>query len=295
MYWKLIKSVGDILRGVKRVSIHTQLDIVGMGVAGALTVMIILSLPPSPAPLVVGLVAYGVYVGDRISDISDDPDATADRIEFMREHKQILSISSAVAYGLAIAISVLGGPLALAITLIPGASWVVYASGWIDFSGAPVKRLKSIFVINSSMVAFAWAIAMVFLPITFAGASITPVAMILAVYFFVDIFINTEIPNVRDRIDDAKNGVATFPTVFGVRRTRHVLYLINALLVLFLIGSVFSHYLSMVFAAILLIGRGVAISLNYFVGRIENYRRLEMVGEMTHVLVVGLLLGLLFT
>lgn len=295
MYWKLIKSAKALFSNVKRVSLHTQLDIVGMGVAGALTVMIILSLPLSPAPLVVGLVAYGVYVGDRISDISDDPDATADRIEFMREHKQMLSISSAGAYGLAIAISLFGGPLALAITLIPGASWVVYASDWVSFSGAPLQKLKGVFVLNSSMVAFAWATAMVFLPITFADASMTPVALILGVYFFVDIFINTEIPNVRDRLDDAQNGVSTFPTVLGVERTRHVLYLINVLLILFLIGAVFSQYLSVIFAAILLIGRSIAVGLNYFVGRIDDYRRLEMVGEMTHVLVVGLLIGLVFS
>ena len=41
------------------------------------------------------------------------------------------SVLSAASYGLAIAVSILGGPLALAITLVPGAFWILYASDWL--------------------------------------------------------------------------------------------------------------------------------------------------------------------
>jgi 4-hydroxybenzoate polyprenyltransferase len=265
-----------------------------MGVAGTLITMVMLSLSPNPAPVVVGLVAYGVYVGDRISDVKYDPEATSERSAFIGRHRRLLSISSAGAYGLAIAISTLGGPLALAITLIPGATWVVYAVDLPGSSIVPIKRLKSVFILNSTLVALAWATAMVFLPLVFAGATITPVVVVLAVYFFIDIFANTEIPNVRDIGDDARNGVSTFPTVVGVRRTRHLLYVINSLSVLVVIWAYVGGHLPALFASVLLAGRALAVLLNSRVGRSENYRRLELLGEMNHVVVAGGLLIVLF-
>mgnify|MGYP000465862781 CR=1 FL=1 len=282
----------DLWQRIKQISIFTQLDIVGMGVAGTIVTMVILSLPPTPAPIVVGLVAYGVYVGDRISDAKYEPTATSARSAFIGRHRRLLSITSAAAYGLAIAISTLSGPRALAITLVPGATWVVYAVDLPESSLAPIKRLKTIFVLNSSLVALAWAMAMVLLPIVFAGATITPVAVVIAVYFFIDIFVNTEIPNVRDVDDDARNDVATFPTVVGVRRTRHLLYVINFLSILVVVGAFVGGYLPALFAVVLLAGRALAVLLNSRVGRSDDYRRLEFLGEMNHVFVAG---GLLLT
>lgn len=291
---RLPELVMNILLLFKQVIFHTQLDIVAMGVAGTLVTMMVLSLPPNPAPLVVGLVAYGVYVGDRVSDAKQEPEATAERAAFYRRNERLLSVTSAVAYGLAIAISTFGGPVALGLTLIPGVSWVIYASDWTDFEGTSLNRLKSVFVLNSTIVAFAWGIAMVFLPVAFAGSGVSAIAVVLLVYFFVDIFVNTEIPNVRDVEDDRKAGVDTFPTVLGVEKTRHALYILNGVLVLFLIGVVVSTQLTAVIVGTLLIGRAVALFLNFFVGRIEDYRVLEMAGELNHVLVAVLLFGLVW-
>ncbi|MDR5657026.1 UbiA family prenyltransferase [Halodesulfurarchaeum sp. HSR-GB] len=274
---------------MKDLFVYTQLDIVGMGVAGVLTVMFVMSLPLSPAPLVIGLVTFGVYVGDRISDIKREPNATSDRSAFMRRHKSVLSVSSALAYGLAIAISVFGGPLALAITLVPGIFWILYASDWLDSVGTSVKRLKNILFVNSSVVAFAWATAVVFLPVSFANASITPTVIVLFAYFFFDIYINAEVPNFRDIEDDAANGVSTLPIVFGTRRTRHILYSINIFLVAIISIAYVHEWLPLVVVGAIIVGRLYGIILNGFLGRVENYRQLELLGEMKHV-IVGLLL-----
>ncbi|ELZ58776.1 4-hydroxybenzoate polyprenyltransferase [Halorubrum distributum JCM 10118] len=126
---------------------------------------------------------------------------------------------------------------------------------------------------------------MVVLPIVFADAAITPLAIVLAVYFFADIFVNTEIPNVRDIEDDAKNNVSTFPTVVGVKRTRHLLYLINMLSILVVIGAFLSGFLPALFSLVLLAGRVLAVFLNSRIGRSDDYRRLELLGEMNYVFV----------
>lgn len=283
-----------LLYRIKQACLFTQLDIVGMGIAGSLVTMVVLSLSPNPAPIVVGLVAYAVYVGDRISDVKYDPDATSDRSAFFGRHRRILSITSAGAYGLALALSALGGPLALGITLVPGVTWILYAVDLSETMLAPVKRLKTVFVLNSVLVALAWATAMVFLPLAFAGATVTPIVVILMVYFFVDIFVNTEIPNVRDIDDDTRNNVSTFPTIVGVTRTRHLLYAINSLSILVVVGAAIGGFLPALFASILLAGRAIAVLLNSRVGRSEDYRRLELLGEMNYLLVAGGLLIAVF-
>jgi len=178
--------------------------------------------------------------------------------------------------------------------LVPGATWILYVVDLSERSFVPLKRLKTVLVLNSTLVALAWATAMVFLPIVFADAAITPLAVVLTVYFFADIFVNTEIPNVRDIEDDAQNDVSTFPTVVGVRRTRHLLYMINILSILVVVGAFLGGYLPMLFALILLAGRVLAVLLNSRIGRSDDYRRLELLGEMNYVFVASVLLIAVF-
>jgi 4-hydroxybenzoate polyprenyltransferase len=290
LYW-LLGPILRIGRKAKNVVVYTQLDIAAMAIAGVLTVTFVLSLPLNPAPLVIGLVTYAVYVGDRIGDIKREPSATSDRVAFMQRHRRLLSITSAAAYGLAITISVWGGPLALGITLVPGVFWILYATEWVDIPVGSLKRLKSLLIVNSSVVAGAWAVSLVFLPLAFADASVTPLVLALLVYFFLDVFVNAEVPNVRDIEDDAANGVSTIPNVFGVRRTRHITYLINGFLIAFLLSLFLVGSLALAIAVAFVAGRIYALLAHSFIGRIEDYRRLEIVGEMKHVFVGVLLLA----
>jgi len=135
---------------------------------------------------------------------------------------------------------------------------------------------------------------MVFLPIVFADAAITPSPSSSRSTSSPTSFVNTEIPNVRDIEDDAQNDVSTFPTVVGVRRTRHLLYMINILSILVVVGAFLGGYLPMLFALILLAGRVLAVLLNSRIGRSDDYRRLELLGEMNYVFVASVLLIAVF-
>ncbi|MFW6004264.1 MAG: UbiA family prenyltransferase [Halodesulfurarchaeum sp.] len=293
--WRVLPTLWKYAQTLKQIAVFTQLDLVVMGVAAMASVMWLLELPLSPAPAVIALVTFGVYVGDRISDVSDEPTATSARSEFMRRHRTLLSIGSALAYGLAIAIAAFGGPLALAITLIPGAAWIVYASDLFDGLGSSLSRLKRVVILNSTIVGVAWGIAIVFLPISFAGAAIGPIAVVLFAYFTLDIFVGTEIPNLRDIEDDAENGVKTLPLSFGITRTRHVIYTINVLIVGVLLYAFTTELLSLAFLGAALVGRAYAVVLHGFVGRTDRYRLLEFLGEMKHVLVAGVFALFLFS
>lgn len=276
---------------VKNILLFSQIYLVAMAVAAVFTVMGGLSIQLNPAPVVIGLVTYAVYIGDRIGDAKEQPEATAKRAQFMRRHKSFFSISSAVAYGIAVSIAVLGGPFELAITLLPGLFWIFYASDRVPTIGLPLKRLKQVLILNSSLVAFAWAFAIVFLPIAFANSQITVSAVVLFGYFFLTMFVSAELSNIRDVRDDKRNGVSTLPSTFGIRRTRHVLYLLELLLVGLLGGAYFVGLFSFGVALAIFVGLILSLCLHFLVGRVQNHSRIAVFEEMKHIFVGVLLIG----
>ncbi|MFB6078357.1 MAG: UbiA family prenyltransferase [Halarchaeum sp.] len=292
LYSRLATALLEFGERAKDVYVYSAAYLVTMGVAQVATVMFALSLPLNPAPVVMALVVFAVYAGDRITDADADELSRSGQAAFARRHKRLLSVLGAASYGLAIAISVLGGPVALGLTLLPGAAWILYASDWLPQVGVYLSRLKDVFVVNSAVVALAWAVSAVFLPLSFTGHAATPAALVLFGYFFVDTFVNVEIPNVRDIESDVAAGVSTLPVVLGVRRTRHVLYALDAGLVA---GIAYAHYiglLSLVVTVAVLAGLAYAFVMAAAVGRTERYGRLAVSCDMKHVYVFGAIAAL---
>lgn len=261
-----------------------------IAVAEVAVVTSLLSIPLTAAPVVVGLVTFAVYANDRLADADTDAVSNPKQAAFVRRHRDVLYLLASLAYGLAVALSVLGGPVALAITVLPGTFWVLYASDWVPDVGLRFRRLKEILLVNSAVVAFAWAATLTFLPLAFADAAVTPAAGVVFAYFFLATFVNTEIPNVRDVAGDEAIGVSTLPVVFGVRRTRHALYAVNLLAAAVVGYAAFSDFVSVAGAAALLVGLGYSAAVTSFLGRSEDQTRVVLAAECGF-LVVCLALG----
>lgn len=221
--------------------------------------MAVLSLPPSPAPAVVGLITFAVYANDRIADADDDARDKPGQVAFVRRHEDALYVAAAVSYGLAVSLAMLGGPLALALALLPGAFWVLYASDWLPRLGAGLHRLKDVLLVNTAVVALAWAVSLTFLPLAFADRGVTPTVAVVFAYFFLRSFVDAELPNVSDRAGDADAGVRTLPVVVGLRGTRYVLYAVDAATAAVLAYAAAAGYLPV--AVALALGAGLAYSL----------------------------------
>ncbi|GAB3695575.1 UbiA prenyltransferase family protein [Halorubrum pallidum] len=287
---EVLSSIASATSRIKDVLTYSSAYLVFIAMVEVLTVHVVLSLPLNPAPVVVGLVTFSVYAGDRVADADSDALSTPERSAFVTRHREALSLLTAGAYGVAIALAITGGPIALAITLLPGGFWILYASDWFPTLGRRFKRLKQILVVNSAMVASAWAIAVVGLPLAFAEAAVTPLSAVVFVYFLVDTFVNTEIPNVRDVEADTADGVSTLPVVFGIRRTRHALYGLDLFLVAFVALTLAFGPLTVALAGAILVGLGYALVLAWFVGRTNEPGRLAIAGEAKHLVVFALLL-----
>jgi 4-hydroxybenzoate polyprenyltransferase len=289
-YSNVAASTLDVVDRIKHFLVYSTLYLVAIAMIEVATVHVILSVPWNPAPVVVGLVTFSVYAGDRIADADTDELSNPKQSNFVVRHKRVLSVLTALSYGLAVAISVTGGPVALAITLVPGGFWILYASDWLPEASAFASRLKEKLVVGTGIVSLAWALSVVVLPLAFADAPFTPLVGVLFVYFFIDTFVTTEIINVRDVDGDAAIGVDTFPVVFGVDRTRHILYCLDLLLVGIVGVAVAVGIVSFVVGLSLVVGLVYALGLAYFVGRSTQHTRMGIAGQLKHLVVYGLLL-----
>ncbi|SFR35591.1 UbiA family prenyltransferase [Halogeometricum limi] len=289
-YRALFEVALSLFERAKDAFFYSSAYLVLVAIAEVVTVTYALSVELNAAPVVVGLVTFAVYMGDRIADVDTDELSNPDQCAFVRRHYRVLSVLSAASYGLAIALSMLGGPLALAITLLPGAFWILYASDWLPSVGAQFSRLKDVLVVNSAVVAAAWAVAVVFLPLAFADAAFTSTAAVVFAYFFVDTFVNTEIPNVGDRAADEAIGVSTLPVVFGVARTRQILHALNLALVPLLGFALLAGLVSTPVTVGILVGVAAVSVVVSFLGRTDNGRLLSVASEAKSLLVVGVVL-----
>lgn len=259
---------------------------------------VLLGVPLTPAPLVVGLLAFAVYTVDSVADADTDVRSAPARANFARRYADQLMIAAAVAYGCAVAIAVFGGPVAFGLTLLPGAFWVLYASEWLPSAGrlldrfdVSVPRLKEVLLVNSLLVAVGWATTLTLLPVAFADSSITPTVGVVFGYFLLRSFVDVEVPNVRDVDADAAIGVATLPVVFGVTTTRRVLYAVDLGTVALVVAAASVGLLAWPLVAVLVGGVGVSLGVTALAGRTANRELLGVAPDCCY-LAVGIALGI---
>ena len=273
--YRLGKPVRDFL-------LYSSAYLAFIAVAEVLIVTELLSLPLTPAPLVAGLLTFAVYGNDRVADVETDEQTTPARTAFVKRYHRLLYTLSAVAYGLAVALAVLGGPVAFALALVPGAVWIAYAQDWLPVSGR-IKRLKQVFVLNSVLVAGAWALVIVFLPLAFVGGTLTPTIGIIFLFFFLATFVNVEIPNVRDRHGDRKIGVKTLPVVLGVDGTRYFLYGVTSLVTAIVVTAFVDDILVRSETAWLLVSLLCLFGVVACLGRFRNTDTLTIAAECSRL------------
>ncbi|WP_224268843.1 UbiA family prenyltransferase [Haloprofundus salinisoli] len=257
-------------------------------------VMMLLGIEANPAPVVVAFVTFAVYAYDRLVDVDADEVSNPRQAAFIRRHRDVLYLMASVCYGLAVALSVLGGPYALAITLLPGMFGVLYASDWVPDVGVRFARFKDVLVVNTAVVAFAWAVTLTFLPLAFAGRVSTPAAAVVFCYFFLRSFVDTELPNVGDTESDRASDVSTLPLVLGVRGTRYALYGVDLLSLVLVAYAAGTGLLPSAVAAALGVGVAYSSLLVSRIGRMDDYELLTLASECEYLLVGGTLATVVF-
>lgn len=285
-------------RSVYESFIYTSLYLAGIAVAESFIVIIFLDLPLSLAPIVIGLLVFSVYVNDQLIDLENDDILNPRERDYIGQHKDVLYVFASVSYGLALSLSVWGGLLAFAIALIPGIAWIFYASdifsditSWI---GIPLSQVKEVFFLNTTLVAVAWAVTLLFIPIGFGGFVAGPSVFVVFSYFFLRVFKNTEISNVPDRASDLDHGISTLPTMFGVTRTRWVLHGIDVLTAALLLFALTEGYLPALLSIALFAGLLYSTGVVALIEKYRNRGILTRLAEYEYLVVFGALVLILF-
>ena len=186
------------------------------------------------------LVVYSVYSLNKVTDREEDAVNTPERSIFVEGNERFLLTLAIASYIAALLLGLIESPLAAGILLVPLLSGIAYSTNSLSIIGVP--RLKDIFLVKSFIVAFSWAVCAAFLP---ALQLYDPAKLyFIFPFFFIKVFINTVLFDVRDVEGDTLNSVKTIPVVMGIKRTRQALLIIQSLLVVWLVlfSDLFSKY-----------------------------------------------------
>lgn len=187
------------------------------------------------------LVVYSVYSLNRLTDQEEDAINAPERSIFVEGNERFLLAVAIVSYIAALVLGWIESPFAALILLFPIITGIAYSKN--IFSAVGIPRLKDIFLIKSLVVASSWAVCAAFLPVLYLSGNFIKLGFIFP-FFFIKMFINTALFDVRDVTGDTLNDVKTIPVVIGIKRTRQVLLILQSLLVVWLVlfSEIFSKY-----------------------------------------------------
>jgi len=228
--------------------------------------MALLGVTAPTAPAVVGLVSFAVYTANDLADIEEDAINCPGRTSVVTDRPRQIAVLAACGLAAGCGLAFWAGGLgAVAVTVVPVAACLCYS---VPVTPAG-RRLKDVYVVNTLLVALAWALTVTALPIVVAGEPIGAVAVAVCGFFLLRSFVSVELCNVRDVAGDAAAGVDTRPVVSGIGRTRQLLVTLDlaSLAVLGALVAVPHASLPALFALPIV---SAALSLTWVLGRTND-------------------------
>jgi len=166
-------------------------------------------------------VAIAIYNLNKVTDLEEDSINLPDRARFVRKYRHYLMFVSLLALNIAVVCVFFSNPYAIIVILFP------FYIGALYSVGLGKKRIKNILFAKNVLTAGAITVAAVLLPLAI-NAGIPTVILLVAYFFFLKLFINSVLFDVRDIDGDRKAGVRTIPTYLGRKKTRNLLLILNS-------------------------------------------------------------------
>jgi len=191
--------------------------------------------------LVMFLVTFSVYNINRMTDEKEDSISHSERYTFTHKHGNLLLSSALLGYLLVILLAMSKGVETTLVSLIPLFCGILYSVKWAP-KRFKYRRLKEIPFAKNIVIAFAWASITTFLPCTISNV-VTIRTLIIYVFFFVSVFVNCIVFDMRDTEGDAISGVKTIPVVIGLENTKKLLIHLNLLVGLLIFVLTLKNFL----------------------------------------------------
>ena len=222
-------------------------------------------------------ITFAVYSINKLTDIKEDSINLVDRAEFINKNRHFLIITIILSSFAALYLSILHSIFAVFVIFFPFFIGLFYSIKIANF------RLKDIICIKSISVALAWAAIGTFIPVIVHSFDIVIISLIFF-YFFIKLFINTVLFDVRDIEADMLNNVITLPVFLGVNKTKKLLLLLNSTLIIWVIFS-YSFFHSMFFILIFSIVYGYWYILYFTKEGIEIVKSIDLLVDGEFILI----------
>lgn len=189
---------------------------------------------------IVGLTVFSAYAMNRKSDIAEDNVNVSFGTQELAQKTFYAGVFSlALAVMLAIIVD------ALIVGVIGSFIFLLFIySVKVLPESLPYQRLKEIPFVKNAIVGGALALLFTGPLVIYNDMPVGSGSAVVFGFVFLRTFIGSVIPDIRDIEGDKRAGVDTVPVMFGVGRTKHLLFLINAVAVLMFYGAFVEGILS---------------------------------------------------
>ncbi len=176
--------------------------------------------------------AFSVYNLNKVSDLKEDLINQPDRAQFVKKYRDYIVFACLESVNIAVILAFFTNPAAILVILFP------FYVGLFYSMGVRRVRIKNLKVLKNIMIAGAVTVGAALLPLA-VHVSIPFVVLLVAYWFFLKVFIDSVVLDVRDIEGDQKAGVRTIPASLGRNKTRNLLLLLNSTLIVWLAFSLY--------------------------------------------------------
>lgn len=217
--------------------VHSLLIVWFVGFSMVFTALTILNFQIDfRLPIAFALIFFSLYAINRRTDIKEDETTHKDRSEFIKKYGRYVFKAGLISYPLAFLIALSINMITALTTLIPLILGLLYSVRWIPQKAEKkigFRRLKDVFIIKNLTIAFTWSFSLVVMIITYVSMNLFSYDIIfIFIFFFMRVFINTVMFDLRDAEGDKMEGMKTIPIFLGKEKTKMLLYILNLFLAL---------------------------------------------------------------
>lgn len=199
-------------------------------------VSMFLSIPINLAMVVAPMLAFGIYGINNLTDTEEDAVNLPWDGQFTRRWHRFIGPLAIVVHFVGVGIAfAYGGLVPGLLSLVPLGAQIGYSTAWLPVGN--VDRLKQVLFLNSTVVAGAWVVNVVALPIALSsqGAPLLASATI-GLFIYVRWMMSVEVANVPDTDGDQSANVDSLPLAFGFGNTRRGMYMLELVSLVLLVA-----------------------------------------------------------
>ncbi len=194
-------------------------------------------------------VTFSIYGLNKLTDRKEDTINVPERTKFIKGKEHIIASFLLFSLMISLFLGVLQDILCVPILLFPLFTGIIYS---VRVS-SNLPRLKDMLGMKNLIVAFSWGVCSTFLPAICLPEKYFIQIVFVFYFFFTKSVINSLLFDVRDIKGDRICGVRTIPVVFGRRKTKNLLLVLNStfipwLAISYLSGFFHQHLFVLIFA-----------------------------------------------